>query len=199
MTPVRTSIRAAIPFLTLVGCSDAPPPPLAPASPSLYADAQGRAELHRSGPPGVPGGGVSQSASGHSNLTVNGQARTFSFTAIRHRNGEVTGQFELHNHTTGVRLHGTVTCFVAFARPLDPKRGAMFAGGVITHGGGVLAEGRSVIFNAFDNGEGANALFPDFMSLLLPTTPQVVERQCTSGLRITPVLPIEGGNVQIRP
>ena len=165
------------------------------------ASAEGGAFAAQFEPPVVApaAAGVRQSASGHGNLTVNGQFRTFSFTAIRQRDGEVTGQFELHNHATGVRLHGRVTCFFAFARPLDPNRGAMFAGGVVTHTDGTIPEGTPVIFNAFDNGEGRNALFPDFLSLLLPTTPQTVQRQCTNGLAIMPVLPIEGGNIQIRP
>ena len=165
------------------------------------ASAEGDAFAAEFGPADVApaASGVSQSASGHGNLTVNGQFRTFSFTAVRHRDGEVTGQFELHNHVTGVRLHGRVTCFFAFARPLDPSRGAVFAGGVVTHTDGTVPDGTPVIFNAFDNGEGKNALFPDFLSLLLPTTPQAVQRQCTNGIPIMPVLPIEGGNIQIRP
>ena len=148
---------------------------------------------------GPPGAGVSQSASGHGTLTIEGSRRTFSFTAVRHGDGEVSGEFELKNHDTGARMHGDVTCFFAFPRPEDPERGAAFLGGVVTHSDAGFPAGTPVIFNAFDNGEGRNALFPDFLSLMGATTPEVVARQCALGLRITPVLPIEGGNIQVRP
>lgn len=143
--------------------------------------------------------GVEQSASGHGNLTVNGQFRTFSFTALRHSDGEVTGEFELKNHDLGGRMHGKVTCFLAFPRPEDPSRGALFAAGVVTDSEDAFPVGSPVIFNAFDNGEGTNALFPDFLSLMALATPQDVQRQCRSGIRISVVLPIEGGNIQVRP
>jgi hypothetical protein len=148
---------------------------------------------------GPPMRGVVQSASGHGNLTINGALRTFSFTAIREADGEVKGEFELKNHGTGSRMHGDVTCFFAFPRPGDPDRGAMFAAGVVTQSDDGFPVGTPVIFNAFDNGEGANALFPDFLSLMGAATPEAVQRQCAFGLRIEPVLPIEGGNIQIRP
>lgn len=147
----------------------------------------------------APGAGVIQSASGHGSLTVEGNFRTFSFTAIRHGDGRVTGEFELKNHGTGSRMHGDVTCFYAFPRPEDPDRGAGFFAGVVTHSDGGFPVGTPVIFNAFDNGEGRNALFPDFLSLVRASGPVDVQRQCLFGLRITPVLPIEGGNIQIRP
>ena len=144
--------------------------------------------------------GVEQSASGHGNLpTVNGGLRTFSFTALRHGDGEVTGEFELKNHELGGRMHGSITCFLAFPRPEDPARGALFAAGVVTESDEAFPVGTPVIFNAFDNGEGANALYPDYLSLMVATTPQDVERQCRSGIRISAVFPIEGGNIQIRP
>jgi hypothetical protein len=140
-----------------------------------------------------------QSATGHGNLTVGGELRTFSFNAIRHRDGSVTGEFQLDNRASQVVLHGEITCLLAIARP---TQGAAFMGGVITrvdgNAPGVTA-GTPVVFSAFDNGEGSND-FPDAMTQVQPTTPDVVARHCAVGLRVGGgAVPIEDGNIQVRP
>src|SRR4051794_2066263 len=147
--------------------------------------------------PATPGG--PQSATGHGNLTVGGELRTFSFNAIRHRDGTVTGEFQLKSRASDVVFHGEVTCLLAIARP---TQGAAFMGGVITkvegNAPGVFP-GTPVVFSAFDNGEGAND-FPDAMTLVEITTPEVVARQCRFGLRVGGgAVPIEAGNIQVRP
>lgn len=140
-----------------------------------------------------------QSATGHANQTVAGELRTFSFSAIRHQDGSVTGQFQLHNRASGVVIHGEVTCLLAIARP---HQGAAFMGGVVTRLDGDAPGwfvGRPVMFSAFDNGEGANAP-PDLLTPLVATTPEVVARQCALGLRVGGgPTPVEGGNIQVRP
>ena len=140
-----------------------------------------------------------QSATGHGNLTSGGALRTFSFSAIRQKDGVVTGQFQLHNRATDVVIHGEVTCLLAIARP---HQGAAFMGGVVTRVEGAAPgwfPGRPVMFSAFDNGEGANER-PDELTPLVATTPEVVARQCAFGLRVgTGPVPIEGGNIQVRP
>ena len=197
MMPIRTINTALVALLAAAGCTDDGAPTTAPTAVAAPASATNIESYEVE--PGVAGHLLRQSASGHGNLTVNGAFRTFSFTAMRRKDGEVDGRFELHNHATGVRLHGEVTCFLAFARPLDPDRGAFFAGGIITLSDGTVPPGTPVIFSAFDNGEGTNADFPDFLSLMQPTSPQVVERHCAFGLRIGTPMPIEGGNIQVRP
>lgn len=140
-----------------------------------------------------------QSATGHANQTVGGELRTFSFSAIRHKDGTVTGQFQLHNRATDVVIHGEVTCLLAIARP---HQGAAFMGGVVTRVDGNAPgffEGRPVMFSAFDNGEGANAPF-DLLTGLVATTPETVARQCAFGLRVGGgPTPVEDGNIQVRP
>src|SRR5688500_13979515 len=43
---------------------------------------------------------------GHANLTVgDGQKRTFSFTAVQHKDGTVTGQGEVNNPSFPIRIH----------------------------------------------------------------------------------------------
>ena len=140
-----------------------------------------------------------QSATGHANQTLAGELRTFSFSAIRHRDGTVTGQFQLHNRATDVVIHGEVTCLLAIARP---HQGAAFMGGVVTRVDGNAPgffDGRPVMFSAFDNGEGANARF-DELTGLVATTPETVARQCAFGLRVGGgPTPVEDGNIQVRP
>ena len=140
-----------------------------------------------------------QSATGHANTRPAGELRTFSFSAVRHKDGTVTGQFQLNNRATDVVIHGEVTCLLAIARP---HQGAAFMGGVVTRVEGDAPgffDGRPVMFSAFDNGEGANEL-PDEITGLVATTPETVARQCAFGLRVgTGPMPIEDGNIQVRP
>ena len=148
--------------------------------------------------PNTAAGGP-QSATGHGNLTVGGELRTFSFNAIRHQDGTVTGEWELKSRATDVVMHGQVTCLLAIARP---TQGAAFMGGVVTRVDGDapgVEPGTPVAFSAFDNGEG-NDNFADAMTLVQPTTPDVVARQCAIGLRVGGgAVPIEDGNIQVRP
>ena len=143
--------------------------------------------------------GGPQSATGHGNLTVGGELRTFSFAAIRHQDGTVTGEWELKSRATDVVMHGEVTCLLAIARP---TQGAAFMGGIVTRVDGDapgVAPGTPVVFSAFDNGEG-NDDFADAMTLVQPTTPEVVVRQCAIGLRVGGgAVPIEDGNIQVKP
>lgn len=143
--------------------------------------------------------GGPQSAMGHGNLTVGGELRTFSFDAIRHQDGTVTGEWQLKSRATDVVMHGQVTCLLAIARP---TQGAAFMGGIVTRVDGDapgVEPGTPVVFSAFDNGEG-NDNFPDAMTLVQPTTPDVVARQCAIGLRVGGgAVPIEDGNIQVKP
>ena len=141
---------------------------------------------------------VGQQVTGHGNQTAGGELRTFSFNAIRHPDFTVTGEWEVKSRASGTRLHGEITCFRAFARPLDPERGGAFISGKVTGGNGA-PPGTLVIFNAFDNGEGTNALFEDFLSPLFSAGPLTVQRQCNFGIALNPVTPIEAGNIQVRP
>lgn len=143
--------------------------------------------------------GGPQSATGHGNLTVGGELRTFSFDAIRHQDGSVTGEWQLKSRATDVVMHGQVTCLLAIARP---TQGAAFMGGIVTRVDGDapgVEPGTPVVFSAFDNGEG-NGNFADAMTLVQPTTPDVVARHCAIGLRVGGgAVPIEDGNIQVRP
>ena len=176
-----------------------PTMPNVPASAALAAADGKDPPMSLDAPADARAGGGPQSATGHGNLTVGGDLRTFSFNAIRQRDGVVTGQFQLKNRASDVVIHGEVTCLLAIARP---TQGAAFMGGVVTRIDGNApgwSEGTPVVFSAFDNGEG-NDPFADAMTLVEPTTPEVVARQCAIGLRVGGgAVPIEDGNIQVRP
>jgi len=156
------------------------------------------AEIENAFPAARAEGGP-QSATGHGNLTTGAELRTFSFNAIRHQDGTVTGEWQLKSRATDVVMHGQVTCLLAIARP---TQGAAFMGGIVTRVDGDapgVEPGTPVVFSAFDNGEG-NGNFADAMTLVQPTTPEVVARQCAIGLRVGGgAVPIEDGNIQVRP
>jgi hypothetical protein len=161
-------------------------------------DLPGSAEIENTSSAARADGGP-QSATGHGNLTVGGELRTFSFSAIRHQDGTVTGEWQLKSRATDVVMHGEVTCLLAIARP---TQGAAFMGGVVTRVDGDapgVESGTPVVFSAFDNGEG-NDNFADAMTLVQPTTPDVVVRHCAIGLRVGGgAVPIEDGNIQVKP
>ena len=201
MAPSRT-LAVLVCGLAIAACASGDGPPTEPdAASSLDVAGQAVQAFEPadtgSGPtrPGNPG---NQSATGHGNLTVGGELRTFSFNAIRHPDGEVTGQFQLKSRATDVIIHGEINCLLIVPRP---GGGAAFIGGEVTHTQGDpvgFVPGRPVMFTAVDNGEGSNARIPDMLSLLFATTPANLERQCTVGLGLG-AGPVENGNIQVRP
>ncbi|MCH7473887.1 MAG: hypothetical protein IIA27_04385 [Gemmatimonadetes bacterium] len=79
----------------LVACEPVSEPEVDPPLPTLH---QAR-------------GAVASSVVGSGNtLTGDGTLRNFSFTALE-IGGLVDGEFDLHNHSNGFRVHGIITCF----------------------------------------------------------------------------------------
>jgi hypothetical protein len=150
-------------------------------------------------------GGGNPSASGHANLSVgDGQTRTFSFTAVQHRNGTVTGQGEVNNPSFPIRVHFVIDCL---------KFGGgnrVIASGPVTQSSdpGTIAVGRISVFAVEDNGEGANAA-PDRITTIPDYAPpkscndfSVSDsglRDDTSGIVVRPWRAIEAGQIQVRP
>jgi hypothetical protein len=96
--------------------------------------------------------GRNPSASGHGNRISLGELRTFSFTAVEHADGTVTGEAEVFNRGWPVIAHWKIDClqFVGENRAI--------ASGAITHSDDPVVEvGRIAVFGVEDNGEGENA------------------------------------------
>ena len=138
------------------------------------------------------------SVTGHAEfVNAVGNHIRYSLTAIRQRDGSVSGEVEEHAETAaGVfvrRGHGTVICFTVngniarVAGTIDSIRGA-----------GVPAPGNAFILTVVDNGEGANDP-PDLAST--PATVSslaVAATHCATGIE-RPLFPIDRGNIQVRP
>jgi hypothetical protein len=149
-------------------------------------------------------GGGNPKASGHANLTVgDGQTRTFSFTAVQHRNGTVTGQAEVNNPSFPIRVHFAIDCL-----KFDGNRA--IASGPVTQSSdpGTIAVGRISVVAVEDNGEGANAA-PDRITTIPDYAPPKScndfsvsnsgLRDDTSGEVVRPWREIEAGQIQVRP
>ena len=144
-------------------------------------------------------------ASGHANLTVgDGQTRTFSFAAVQHADGTVTGQSEVNNPSFPIRAHSAIDC-LKFS-----GSNRIIASGPITQSTDpdTIAVGRIAVFAVEDNGEGAEAR-PDRITTIPDYAPP---KSCnefsfvgdqlhdgTLGINVRPLRAIEAGQIQVLP
>jgi hypothetical protein len=149
-------------------------------------------------------GGGNPTASGHANLSVgDGQTRTFSFDAVQHVDGTVTGQVEVNNPSFPIRVHSAIDCL-----KFDGGN-RVIASGPVTQSSdpGTIAIGRIAVFAVEDNGEGANAA-PDRITTIPDYDPPKScndfsvsasgLRDDTSGVLVRPWRAIEAGQIQVR-
>jgi hypothetical protein len=137
-----------------------------------------------------------ESVTGHAEfVTPSGFRFRYSVSAIRHKDGSVSGEFENHidNATTGefiLRAHVAIVCFTVTGNI------ARIGGIIERQEGGVSIPGAEGFITVVDNGEGANDV-PDLAS---PpgVAPGSAFIHCTTGLD-RPLFPIEHGNIQVRP
>ena len=143
-----------------------------------------------------------QSATGHVDVVAPpfSNVDKYSFSAIGHPNGSVSGEFESRQFRGNVelRVHGSVDCI-------------MVVGGKRARIGGTVREpsheaapffpaGTQFIWSVTDNGEGRNDP-PDTASELLQVpglAPNDVFGFCSAG-GFPPEAPLRRGNVQVRP
>jgi hypothetical protein len=149
--------------------------------------------------------GGNLTADGHANLTVgDGQTRTFSFNAVQHADGTVTGQGQVNNPSFPIRIHFGIDCL-----KFDGDNRIIASGAIIRSSDpGRIAVGRIGVFAVEDNGEGVNAP-PDRITTIPDYAPP---KSCTEfsffgdGLRddtlgtiVRPLIPIEAGQIQVQP
>jgi hypothetical protein len=180
-----TMQRGAVLFFTaaVIGCTAGPD---RIAAPDRDADAL---------QPLFAQGGAQQRVTGHANVFLpNFQAeQKYSNSAIRHADGSVSGEWELHSEQDGgVRLHGDVICFTIVGNTAR-------LGGFIEQSTEPAFEGLYAVWTVIDNGEGANDppdLTSDFFLVLTAATAQF---HCAVGFNLAPFLPVLGGNLQVHP
>lgn len=143
-------------------------------------------------PSGAAGAGPSATGSAH--LTVADELTTFTFNVKQLPSGETVGQAQRQSRSLDVTLHYELSCL----RVLGTNRAII--GGTLTHSDDPrFAEGRKVLFNVVDNGEGAKE-GADQLSGVILFTRLDDPRNCTNfEVPSSGVRPIEHGNIQVRP
>jgi hypothetical protein len=142
---------------------------------------------------------LQQSATGSGHVTIGGVLRTFTFDAVRHPDGTVSGEAELFNRRTGFLANAELICMTVIGN-------RAWMGGIIKHSGGGFCDGTNMYFNVQDNGEGPERQ-TDLVSLAAvcdvsgPAAVALVTAYCDSAGATDPaipLLPIDDGNVQVR-
>jgi len=135
-------------------------------------------------------GGNTPSANGQGSINEPLGLRTFSFSAITKKDGSVTGQATLHRRATTLFFAKVdVNC-------LNIVGNTATVSGVVTNSSNPEAIGLVALFRVTDNGEGQGNT-SDQISLLYFDAPD-----SGTDCRITefiPQVPIEGGNIQVKP
>ena len=122
---------------------------------------------------------------------------TFSFVALRHADGRVTGNLQQHQPAFGFTYKGNVTCFA-----VDPVNHRAWIGGVLTHSNDpdpITEVGDDVWFRVLDLG--ASNTGPD-RSTFLGFEGAIVTSEEYCALKIWPddnarTWPVEQGNISI--
>ncbi|NJN45107.1 MAG: hypothetical protein HC806_10590 [Anaerolineae bacterium] len=130
------------------------------------------------------------SARGSGHFTFLGEWRTFSFTAHKDTDGNVTGQAQTKNRYSGSKRHIVINCMEDFGV------NSVIVGGIITKSNDENEIGQRVVFAVEDNGSGSNNL-PDRLTGLffLPPIPDIPD--CAAPPFEPPYVPIEAGNITL--
>ncbi len=128
---------------------------------------------------------------------------TFSFNAIKKQDGSVTGQFEQQDHRGGLAIHATINCL----NIINGNQAVL--GGTITHvqkntdpAFAFIVEGGAFLLFVQDNGTGGrpspDTITPYFTGEGTPDCS--VFSPADIGFFLSEFgLPVEGGDIQVRP
>jgi hypothetical protein len=127
-------------------------------------------------------------AGGHGNFIDHKQDISFSFHGKQNKQMVVKGEFEMHDQTFDVRIHGNVTCL-----RLEGNRGTL--GGVITQSTDPsFSVGQVVVWETVDEGEGIN----EPVDLLSRPSKggKDPKKDCQRGMKFS-LVKIQSGNIQV--
>lgn len=134
--------------------------------------------------------GENPKAFGHGNLTRGGKLRTFSFTAVQHSDGAVTGEAALKNRAFDFRDHYKIDCL----KFEGPNR--TIVSGPLTMSNDPNVVGFIGVFAVEDNSEGQDAPIDRISGVFLFNPPT----SCSDfGFSDFELSPIEAGNIQVKP
>lgn len=145
-------------------------------------------------------GSINLSTSEHAGPSANGQAlftffgekQTFAFHARELKDGTVKGSYEVRAHAFDIRLHGNIDC-------LSISGNSAIMSGVVTHSNfPPFPVGIDAWFRVVDNGEGANAPADEWTDLFVFSTNDCTSPEPFDGFP-APLIPIEAGNIQVKP
>jgi hypothetical protein len=135
--------------------------------------------------------GAGPSANGHGTLVLpDGSKRQFSFTATTKADGTVDGNAIIHNPGFDFRAHIDVQCLVVTAN------GASI-GGTVRSTNDPAFDGQRGFFTVFDNGEPGKG--KDTISLVFfdgAVGPEACQQVAPD---FFPQMPIDAGNIQVKP
>ena len=138
----------------------------------------------------VGGGPTSATGSGH--YFSGGEIRTLAFSAVRHDDGAVSGEYQLNVHALDAVIHVRVECLLVVGNR------ARLGGTVVRSTAPAVREGLKSYFWVVDNGEGADAL-PDIVSTAgFNEDQEGLDEFCHDGPTILPPHNVIHGNVQVR-
>jgi len=131
------------------------------------------------------------SSTGNGQLTAGGELRTFAYTAITGPDGNVKGQAQIFNRAQGNKTHSSINC-------LNVVGNTAVVGGIVVKSTGGAFDNWTGVFAVQDNGEG-NSDPADRLSLTFVYPPGSGVTCYTFPFASFPTMPIEGGNIQVRP
>lgn len=151
---------------------------------------------------------VKESATGHGSYSVGTkQSRQFSFSAIKHQDGTVTGNAELQNPAFAFRANFDIQCLRVTPGSINPITGdigtrADIGGTIKKSNDPGLPEGTRGFFTVFDNGEPGkdkDTISPVFFDFAVgPEACQNILGDPTAPSNFVQFV-IEAGNIQVRP
>lgn len=151
---------------------------------------------------------AAESASGHGTYSVGTrQRRQFSFSAVKHRDGTVTGNATLQNPAFEFRAQFEISCLRVTPGATNPVTGQVGTradvGGVVRRSNDPgLPEGTRGFFTVFDHGEPGkerDTISPVFFDFEVPASAcELILTDQTAPSNIVQIV-IESGNIQVRP
>ena len=140
------------------------------------------------------------STTGHGSLMVNGNLRTFTFSAIQHNDGKVKGQADLHIKATGVAIRMDIDClnFVA------PNRVVLSGRVTKSNFPGTDLTGLTGTFAALDNDTKAGPKDKRGGTKDSKKPPDELSQLAVGGLNCQfpfsfGTIPLEHGKIEVRP
>lgn len=141
------------------------------------------------------GNGVQANVTGHAEYllaNVNNAEAEYSFSAERHKNGEVKGELEYRTSLNGgSKIHGETVCLNVVGNS------ARIAARITQSNTMDAPTGMFLVWDVVDNGQGKRSA-PDMTTALFLYDQPTAMRECLTGfVSLAPYFPVQEGNIQV--